>query len=90
MQAQAKATPAQTPQPNGEIKIKYKCVKTVNLFDTPRQNRRFYPHEEQTEKELAIWLKRPKRDFFYDPPFYPWLPPEPIVPKVNFELGFKQ
>lgn len=51
-----------------------------------RKNRRFTPWEEQEEKELASIFKRPRRTFFYDDPFYPWLPPEP---KVNFDLNFQ-
>lgn len=53
---------------------------------TVRKNRRLTPAERETDIQIAKWLKRPVRDFFYDPPFYPWLPPEPKVPKVNFDL----
>lgn len=54
-----------------------------------KKPRRFTPYEWQTEKEIAGWLKRPMRYFANDPPFYPWLPPEPYV---NFELikGFNK
>lgn len=42
------------------------------------------------EDELYIskWLKRPMRRYLEDKPYYPWLPPEPIVnqPLVNFDL----
>lgn len=42
------------------------------------------------EDELYIskWLKRPMRRFLEDKPYYPWLPPEPIVnqPFVNFDI----
>lgn len=46
--------------------------------------------EKETEIELARWMKRPPRDFINDKPFYPWLPPEPKVPKVNFDLMYKE
>lgn len=39
-----------------------------------------------TEEELAQAFKRPVRKFKEDKPFYPWLPPQPIV---NFHLNFK-
>lgn len=44
------------------------------------------PWEEQEEKELAEIFKRPRRYYTKDPPFYPWVPPEPYV---NFDLKFK-
>ncbi len=47
------------------------------------------PQEEETELYLAKWMKRPPCKYIFDRPYYPWLPPEPIIPKVNFELGFK-
>ncbi len=50
------------------------------------KNRRFTAREFETELELAKIFKRPPRTFIGDPPFYPWLVPEPLV---NFELNFK-
>lgn len=60
----------------------------MELFPTtkPFKNRRFTPEERQTEKELAKIFDRPERTYFYDPPFYPWLP---WVPLANFDLGNK-
>ncbi len=41
---------------------------------------RFKPgFEQQTEMELARAFHRPPRTYKEDPPFYPWLPPEPYV-----------
>lgn len=40
-------------------------------------------------QESKIWGHRP-RTYIKDMPFYDFLPITPIVPKVNFELGFKQ
>ncbi len=59
--------------------------------EPPQKNRRLTPHEMQTEYEICSWLKRPPRYFTQDKPFYPWLPPEPLVnqPLVNFDLGFQ-
>lgn len=51
-----------------------------------RKNRRFTPDEFETELEIAKWLKRPVRTFVNDTPFYPWVPPTPLV---NFDLGYK-
>lgn len=42
--------------------------------------------EQQTEEELAKAFKRPVRKFKEDPPFYPWLPPTPLV---QFNLNYK-
>ncbi len=42
--------------------------------------------EQETEEQLAQAFKRPVRKFKEDPPFYPWLPPQPLV---NFHLNFK-
>ncbi len=53
--------------------------------DEKRKNRRFTGPEFETELQLAKWLKRPPRHFVDDPPFYPWVVPEPLV---NFDLGF--
>lgn len=52
----------------------------------PFQNRRFKPHEKELEKQVATAFCRPQREFFYDPPYYPWLPPTPVA---NFALRFK-
>lgn len=66
----------------------FQCVKKVKLFDKPEpfKNRRFTGPEYETELQLAKWMHRPPRQFFYDPPFYPWTVPEPIV---NFDLNYK-
>lgn len=52
----------------------------------PKKNRRLTPKEMEDELELCKIFRRPPRTYFYDPPFYPWLPPEPYV---NFDLKFK-
>lgn len=58
------------------------------MFETKkRKNRRFTPQEEETEIQLCKWMKRPKRTFVDDMPFYPWTVPEP---KVNFLLNYKE
>lgn len=41
--------------------------------------------QEQEREDAAIW-KRPQRYFIKDPPFYPYVIPEPLV---NFDLGWK-
>lgn len=57
------------------------------MFETKPKNRRFTPQEFQTELELSKIFKRPPRTFIHDPPFYPWLPPEPIV---NFDVKLQE
>lgn len=42
--------------------------------------------EQQEEKEISKIFGRPERTFIFDPPFYPFFPPEP---RVNFNLGYK-
>lgn len=66
----------------------FQCVKKVKLFEKPEpfKNRRLTGPEFETELQLCKWMKRPPRTHFYDPPFYPWLPPEPIV---NFDLNYQ-
>lgn len=54
------------------------------------KNRRFQPHELETEKWLATLFKRPLRSFIHDHPYYPYLPPAPIVPFVNFDLNYNK
>lgn len=63
------------------------CVKHAYLFEPYTPNRRFTPPEFETELFLSKLFKRPPRTFVKDPPFYPWLPPEPIV---NFDLNFNK
>lgn len=56
---------------------------------TRKKNRRFTHKEYELELEMCKVFRRPPRQFVDDPPFYPWLPPAPIVPCVNFLLNFK-
>lgn len=42
--------------------------------------------EQETEEQLAQAFKRPVRKFKEDTPFYPWLPPTPLV---QFNLNYK-
>lgn len=41
------------------------------------------------EQELSAIFDRPPRTYLEDIPYYPWLPPAPKAPKVNFDLGYK-
>lgn len=43
------------------------------------------PQEQEEEKLIASIFKRPQRHFIFDPPTYPYFPPEP---KVNFNLNY--
>lgn len=54
--------------------------------DKIKKNRRFTAREyEQEVEEAKIWC-RPPRQFIFDTPFYPGIPPTPLV---NFHLNFK-
>lgn len=55
---------------------------------TNKKNKRFSAKDFETELELCKIFRRPPRTFPTDPPFYPWLPPAPIIPCVNFSLNF--
>lgn len=57
--------------------------------DKITKNRRFTAKEMEQEIEIAKLFRRPVRTFFYDMPTYPFIPPAPIVPMVNFNLNYK-
>lgn len=61
-----------------------KCVQKVKLFPDDK-NRRLNKYERIHERDVAIAFCRPMREYVKDPPFYPWLPPEPYV---NFDLKY--
>lgn len=48
------------------------------------------PWEEQEERIVADIFKRPRCKYILDRPYYPYFPPTPIIPKINFDLGYKQ
>lgn len=48
------------------------------------------PWEQEQERQDAIAFCRPQRKYFYDKPTYPYFPPTPIIPKINFDLMFKE
>nr|UHS18448.1 MAG: hypothetical protein [Betatorquevirus sp.] len=89
-QGQATQLPTANP-PTNAFRI-IGCKNKVTLFDckTKHKNRRITGPDFQTELELAAWMHRPPRYYHDDKPFYPWLPPTPIVPVVNFDLNYKQ
>ncbi len=61
------------------------------MFGDPpvKKNRRFTAREFQDElEESKIWC-RPPRAYIFDKPFYPWVPPTPVIPKVNFDLNYQ-
>ncbi len=64
--------------------IKNSYIKAY-LFEPKKQNRRLTPREQEEEKLVASIFKRPQRHFLYDPPTYPFFPPEPVV---NFNLKY--
>ncbi len=76
-------TPPATPINKGLI---IGTINKVTLFPKEKKNRRLTPYEMQTEREISKWMKRPPKHYLYDVPFYPWLPPTPVIPKVNFDI----
>lgn len=66
-----------------------KCNFKVNMFGDPTPNRRLTPAEfEQELLDSKIWKHRP-RQYIKDKPFYDFLPPTPIIPRINFDLGYQ-
>ncbi len=66
-----------------ELKEKQNSTTTTNRHVSIK----FNPgHEWETEVQVAAAFHRPPRTYKTDPPFYPWLPPEPYV---NFHLNYK-
>lgn len=55
--------------------------------DNKIKPRRFTPQEYEWELWQAKAFCRPPRQFWGDPPTYPWLPPTPLV---NFDLKYKE
>lgn len=92
-QAQAATPPQATQQTNQTSLFRItKCINKIELFPSTPKNRRYSPIEYKHELDVARAFRRPPKAFVYDPPFYPWLPPEPLVnlPYVNFRLNFKE
>ena len=51
-----------------------------------KKNRKFTARKyEQEVKKAKIWCKPPKQ-FIFNTPFYPGIPPTPLI---NFHLNFK-
>lgn len=59
------------------------------MFQPKIKNRRLHPYEKEWEIWQAKAFQRPPREMLLDTPFYPWLPPTPIIPKVNFDIVSK-
>nr|UHS18437.1 MAG: hypothetical protein [Betatorquevirus sp.] len=60
------------------------------MFPPVKKNRLMNAWEQQEEKQdAAIWC-RPQRKYLYDKPTYPFFPPTPIIPKINFDLMYSE
>lgn len=78
------AAQAQPPNINYRSQTKTKNNTTPNrhIILTP-----FRPDfEQQTKYELACAFYRPIKTYKKDHPYYPWLPPTPLI---NFNLNYK-
>lgn len=63
----------------------------MQLFPTDKpKNRLLNAQERETDLWLAKIFKRPCTYYTQDVPYYPWLPPTPKVPKVNFDLNYTE
>lgn len=47
-------------------------------------------YEQAHDLDVARAFHRPPLTYVYDKPYYPWLPPTPKVPAVNFNLNFTE
>ncbi|BAF76074.1 hypothetical protein [Torque teno midi virus 5] len=83
--AAATAAPQKKPPP-----ALLRAEKQAKIFTTTDRNFRVKPFDPgcdwETEQECAKAFCRPPRKYKNDPPYYPWLPPTPIV---NFHLNYK-
>lgn len=62
-----------------------------NDDNVKKPNKRIQPgFDWETELQLAKIFCRPMRTYSNDKPYYPWLPPAPLVPSVNFDLNYKE
>nr|UHS18212.1 MAG: hypothetical protein [Gammatorquevirus sp.] len=85
--ATQQATPAQAKPLTPHLRPKETTTTYSNANRNPTLTKFKPGFEQTTERELAIAFKRPVRTYKEDPPFYPWLPPAPLV--VNFNLNYK-
>lgn len=67
------------------------CNTKVNIFyDTKQKNRRLTSREFEEELIASkIWGHRP-RTYLLDIPFYDNVPITPVIPKLNFDLNYKE
>ncbi len=83
--AAAAARSAQVQHPQAPLRAEGKTDSTTTT--NRHVSIRFNPgHDWETEVQVAAAFHRPPRTYKTDPPFYPWLPPEPYV---NFHLNYK-
>ncbi len=80
------AAEAQAPHLNHTNRAENQATATTTTHRSPRLTTFKPGFEQETEEQLAAAFKRPVRKFKEDFPFYPWLPPQPIV---NFYLNLK-
>ena len=82
----AAAAAAQAQPPHSPERFKIKAERSSTASGSIKLERFKPGFEYDTERELSIVFCRPQRTYKQDPPYYPWLPPEPYV---NFHLNFK-
>lgn len=58
--------------------------------DNPPKNRRMTPWEKEQEIQESIIWGHYVRDYILDKPTYKNLPITPIIPKINFDLCYKE
>lgn len=60
------------------------------MWGDPPKNRRLTTKEREQELiDSKIWGHYP-RDYIFDMPFYKNLPITPVIPKINFDLNYKE
>lgn len=69
--------------------IKFKCVKTVKLFESPQRNRPMNKYELQHDLDAARAILRPPCTYLLERPYYPWLYKKQDNFNVNFDLNYQ-
>ncbi len=69
--------------------IKFKCVRTVKLFERPQRNRKMNKYELAHDLDAAKAFKRLPCTYLLEKPYYPWLYEKHDNYNVNFDLNYQ-
>lgn len=69
--------------------VKFKCVQTVKLFESPQRNRPMNKYELQHDLDAAKAFLRLPCTYLLEKPYYPWLYDKNQNYHVNFDLNYQ-